>query len=261
MKRKRLWATEGAALAVAKGGNDYIHWEDAAAFDVDTGRALVLDGVSGSSRAYDWTELLSTLWRDAKPFDPRDLDQVNAWLKLGCETWPKLRMTPSRLGGGEGVLVPEYLKRLDDDKRIAQCTAALIQLRPSSHGLEWFAGAVGDSCVFHIRDGSLMKSFPLVSVSAFRSDPHVIHSDFEVTTEVVARRWESASGTLEDGDTLLLATDAVAEWALRNQSPEVWHALTNISPDTFSNFVAEARRHGMPNDDSTLVRLHIGWTS
>src|SRR5262249_29093281 len=88
--------------------------------------------------------------------------------------------------------------------RIEQCT----------EGNRWHAVAVGDSCLFHLRQDCLCQAFPVACSEHFGSWPWLIGSrdlaaDVEQTKEV------HAVGDWQEEDRFWLMTDALAQWFLR----------------------------------------------
>ena len=77
----------------------------------------------------------------------------------------------------------------------------------------WQALAVGDSCLFHIRDGAMLLAFPLTHSGQFGNSPWLIGSR-TATDEVPLRRGLRASGDHQPGDRLRLMTDALSRWFL-----------------------------------------------
>lgn len=125
---------------------------------------------------------------------------------------------------------------------------------------QWHAAALGDSCLFHISNGSLNKRFPVTSSGDFGNVPQLLGSrNGDVT--LIAERMEQASGQLRDGDELLLATDALAAWFLRrvDEGTHPWVELGNEAgqgPDNFDRWVRNQRAGKlMGNDDVAFVRV------
>ena len=121
----------------------------------------------------------------------------------------------------------------------------------------WRAAAVGDACLFWVRDGKLLASFPVVAADQFGSAPLLVRSNPGFRTMAVA-----AAGTCRPGDQLLLATDAVAARLLKSAEvgpgPE-WETFETIDPEAWRQELDELRRaKDMVNDDCTLVVLRRG---
>ena len=123
--------------------------------------------------------------------------------------------------------------------------------------LSWKALAVGDSCLFIVRDHNLHKSFPLQNSQEFNHSPRLIGTN----TKVANIRVLQIHGVANIGDRFYLATDAIACWIFKqievNQDP--WVKLEEISSqDMFANWVTELRdRHEIVNDDTTLICLKV----
>ncbi|NEA40069.1 hypothetical protein [Streptomyces sp. SID11385] len=126
----------------------------------------------------------------------------------------------------------------------------------------WHAFALGDSCLFHLRDGAVLHSFPVTETEGFGITPDLLGSRNHDTT-LVAERLSLAHGTLKRGDELLIASDALAAWLLSadraGTSPGTRLALlAELGDESFGEWVDDQRTRGlMRNDDVTLVRLKV----
>jgi Protein phosphatase 2C len=127
----------------------------------------------------------------------------------------------------------------------------------------WAAIAVGDSCLFQVREGELIKAWPLDKSDQFNSRPFLLSSISEDNAELDGQT-EKVSDTWQPQDTFYLMTDALACWFLR--SIEEGRKLTDIIPDfenssltmSFPDWIAERRTSGLlRNDDVTLIRMLI----
>ena len=122
----------------------------------------------------------------------------------------------------------------------------------------WRAMAVGDSCLFLIRGGRMLRSFPIETARGFSPRPLLLSSLAERNRDCV-RKPEVAAGECEPADLFLLATDALSCWILRQceagQRP--WERLCAVgSQEDFEGLVAQLRQaEGMKNDDTTLMTL------
>ncbi|MEU8600084.1 hypothetical protein [Streptomyces parvulus] len=126
----------------------------------------------------------------------------------------------------------------------------------------WHAFALGDSCLFHVRDGVVRRAFPLEDVEGFGITPQLLGSRNH-DTALVAERLQLAHGTLAPGDEVLLASDALAAWLL---SPHHGHhapgtvlaTLAELGNEPFTEWVEDQRVRGlMRNDDVTLIRIRV----
>lgn len=126
----------------------------------------------------------------------------------------------------------------------------------------WFAAAIGDCCLFQVRDGSLVEAFPIAESKDFNTSPLLLNSRNQ-DSALIAERVAVTAGTVRQQDDIYLCTDAVAAWFLREveHSGRPWETLrdlgTSDGPD-FADFVEEERSSGrMRNDDATLIHVDV----
>lgn len=141
--------------------------------------------------------------------------------------------------------------------------AAVLGLEIDHAG--WRAEAVGDCCLFHVRDGRLLRSWPMTSADAFSNRPPLVSSRHTSIASGPAAaadlEIDAASGAWQPGDAFMLGTDAIAQWLLRQEPfPAVGDApKTKRLQAELDALVSRAASSGMRNDDATLVAVVIGW--
>lgn len=158
------------------------------------------------------------------------------------------------------ALDPPALRTRVDDELMTVADAVNASGGP---GWRWRAAALGDTCLFHVRDERLLRAFPIEDSAAFGTNPPLAVSR-NVDESVLARHITVAEGWCESGDQLYLATDALAAWFLRaaeiGASP--WAVLRDFAGadhGAFESFIAEQRATGsLRNDDVALVHIDIG---
>jgi hypothetical protein len=128
---------------------------------------------------------------------------------------------------------------------------------------EWGAIALGDACLFLVREDRLRKAFPLETAEAFNSRPFLLSTRSD--------QWQSeyeamqkTRGIWNVEDEFYLMTDALAQWFLTEHEGgrKPWSVLrdldTDAEPRTFGEFVAALRlEKRIRNDDTTLVRVNV----
>lgn len=143
--------------------------------------------------------------------------------------------------------------------------ATLLGLELAPNGGEVEVLALGDSVAFHLRGESLLVSFPYTTAEEFDARPLLLStvaaSNAFVSEPGFFGRNSCRTWTVQVGDLILMATDAVSQWALR-QPEEGIDALgflrTVESAEVFEAKVLELRREGRIRvDDSTLIRLVV----
>ena len=110
-----------------------------------------------------------------------------------------------------------------------------------------------------MRDGQLIAAFPIAASAELNGDPLTIGSAQRSADRFLEFR--SSDGVARPGDWLVLATDAVLGWALRNYEaglPIDWSELKVRSDGEFAERVAEWREQRIiRTDDTTLMLLEV----
>ncbi|MFF9983022.1 hypothetical protein [Streptomyces erythrochromogenes] len=127
----------------------------------------------------------------------------------------------------------------------------------------WHAFALGDSCLFHLRNGRLIASFPIADHDGFGITPQLLGSRNR-DAALIADRASTANGELRMDDELLLATDALAAWLLSQPGTSSGGAgkqlglLADLGEDLFAEWVQSERdKSRMRNDDVALIRIRV----
>jgi hypothetical protein len=264
------------AFHVPKRGNAETEYEDAyfpenaPDHEVSEFRCAVADGASESAFASVWARLL------VRGFGRRRLR-----LKRIRELWKRAT---------SGKPLPWYL----ETKILHGAHAAFVGLsirEASSNGHEtadaeteppewlelpsngevdagdggtWRALAVGDSCLFHIREGEMLAVGPLNASDQFDNTPALLSSRLPQSFRRGADDVNVLSGKWQPGDTFYLVTDALAQWllAIQEAGRPPWANLGELcienDAETFFRLVDELRGLGdLHNDDTTLLRVEV----
>jgi hypothetical protein len=126
----------------------------------------------------------------------------------------------------------------------------------------WSAAAIGDCCLFQVREGSLITTFPLTLSEEFGTSPHLLNSRNQ-DSPLISKRVVMSTGSLRQQDDFYLCTDAVAAWFLREaaEGRHPWETLRDLGTSDgleFADFVVEERASGrMRNDDATLIHVAV----
>ena len=217
-----------------------------------TARVAVADGASESAFAREWANSLV----DAFVGQPPDMsglseDRFLEWLAPAQDEW-------------HAVIPWDRIPWHGEAKAKAGAFATLLGLtisaapggRPS---LSWQALAVGDSCLFLIRDDRLLLSFPLEDAAQFDNTPDLVCSNPDNVGELWKMTRQS-EGECVAGDLFILASDALACWLLERKAEgeKPWQTLLSLDSAKWPAWVEEQRRSGlMRNDDTTLVIIGV----
>ncbi|MCS6865100.1 MAG: protein phosphatase 2C domain-containing protein [Gemmataceae bacterium] len=234
------------SLNTAKLGNTPEQWEDALAVDTSAAVAAIADGASSGIFCRLWAQQLCEGFVRDRPevCDPTILQQ---WVNQLRQQW-RAAIQYNNLN---------WSKKAKVDQVGAAATLLGWELGPAgSDGQRpWRACAIGDACLFWIRQNHLLATFPVVAAEQLGSTPLLVRSNPGFRTSALV-----AQGLCAPGDRFLLATDAVAAHffqTLAETEPD-WHRYETITPEEWIAELDQLRSsRQMVNDDCTLVVLTI----
>ena len=251
-----------AELWLPKAGNSAEEYEDSFRVlypeqDGESGHAVaariaVADGATESAFAREWADALADAYVAQPPeLDNLTEDSLTAWLVSPQGAWhdavPWDRLPwhaePKTRAGAYATLVGLAIQPAPDDPE----------------QFSWEAVAVGDSCLFVIRDDALCVSFPLHDAAEFDNSPALICSNPNNTGEL----WDGVrlvGGKCAAGDVFILASDALARRFLVESAAgeKPWQTLLALEPQEWEAWIEELRREKlMRNDDTTMVVIEV----
>jgi hypothetical protein len=135
--------------------------------------------------------------------------------------------------------------------------------RPRDGRRRWSAAAIGDSCLFLVRDEQLVVKFPVEDAEQFTSRPSLLPSR-SAAADLVMRNMAHCASEWEPGDSFYIATDALAAWFLRadQRGDRPWEILRDLETSDFGmefeDWVNLERSRGeLRDDDTTLIRIDL----
>jgi hypothetical protein len=229
-------------------------FQDAWCVDEKRGVAAIADGVSSSLFSASWARILTRAVVDEPPYidDPPSLPE---WFNEHRAAWSE----PIDEGSLSWHQKPKF-------KLGAHATLLWVEMYvadPKATGVpdatQVYAYAIGDTCLFHVRDDKVIRAFPLTESRAFSNDPQVIGSIDRQQDQLL--KFEKLESYCQPGDLLVLCTDAVAAWGLaqmENGSPPKWRSYWNRSEEQWREEVVALReKQEMRADDATLLLLRV----
>jgi hypothetical protein len=242
--------------------DEYAHaYEDSFCVDAVKGIVAIADGVSSAMFSKRWADLL-TQGVVANPPDVTDVEAFRSWLVSLRAVWAESvdpeklgyfeRQKLARIGGGYSTLL--WVKfQLDDALPLDHGDILNYSLR---------CWAAGDCCLFIVRDGNVLCTFPIENIQDFELDPISIssvdrNSDNSIDFSCTERNCQS-------GDLVILASDAFAKWLyqeLHDGQTVDWEGLWHANQNHWSELVHT--RRDLPNDrrmrvdDTTVVMLRM----
>ncbi|PZV14318.1 MAG: hypothetical protein DCF20_13035 [Pseudanabaena sp.] len=201
------------------------------------------DGATESSFAREWAQELVTAFVNRRlPWQEIYTSAAN-WLLPLQANWPQW-------------LARQNLTWFAKRKAGEGAFATFVSLEIFAD-MSWKSLAVGDSCLFVVRDSCLLKSFPLQTSHEFNNRPRLIGTNVKTANINISQ----THGVAQNTDRFYLATDAIACWIFKqieaNQDP--WVKLDEISSlGLFEEWLTKLRdRREIANDDTTLLCLKI----
>lgn len=244
-------------FGTAKAGNRPDECEDASwiSYPYNGGPARIAlgDGASESAFARDWAQILTRAFVYGLPdLSDLDSDALAVWLSHGIEAWN--RAVPWER-------IPWHGEAKTRAGALATLLGMTVNQMPNRSGTyPWQAMAVGDCCLFVVRDDALVLSFPLEQAGQFDNAPPLICSN-PANNAGLWPKVRQLNGEFLPGDLILLASDALACWILqqRESGCRPWETLLSLrSNEEWSDWVqAQRGQRVMRNDDTTLVAIKV----
>ena len=254
-----------------KGSGSPVECDDACALDEQNSVFALCDGTGSSALPRPWAALLARAWVGEPFVDQPDGESLDGWLdplrqqwrQWARDTWlPTLNDRYAQLGE---ALLPE--QRADDVIKVG-ASSTFLGLRivedPHERTINWQSIAIGDTCMLLFqRDDKHLRpalSFPLDHSSVFNDRPPSLPTR-QVESGALAAQFQARAGVCNQGDALVMATDALSKWILASieQGDNGWRALLdNRDPAWFDAFVERERATGaIEDDDTTLLVIWV----
>ena len=210
----------------------------------------VADGAGTAVFAKEWANEL-TSWSILHPPGTFSEIEIKNWLKNSAEGLKQ--------GWDQRIPPFETLPYYGKIKYYDGSQATLLHAQLDRDIFRAFA--IGDTCLFQIRNQELVLSFPLKSSSDFGTSTDLLHT----SGEILPRQTASAKiikGEYKAGDIFLFATDALSCWILKciETQDSSWVNLLNFQSQVeFEKFIRDLHsKKAIRNDDATLVIIMTG---
>jgi hypothetical protein len=247
VKQTAIWDLQTRQLLLPKLGHEASECEDVIAVDAQTCRFAVADGATEAFDARNWAERLAQHWvQNESALTP---EEFRCWVAAEGR---ELR------DSWEGLSLSWYSEEKARNGSFAAFVGVEIDLESESPS--WKAIALGDACLIHCRSGALLKSFPLSRSESFNTAPVLVASDSSLH-EIAMQSVVVDSGSCQNGDVLLLLSDAAASWYLQRLEHKDFDpdTLLETKPnEELNQFFDDERSVGrMRNDDLAVLRIEI----
>lgn len=239
--------------SVPKAGNSEEEYEDAywPPGQIEDGGAsfsfAVADGATEASYSKAWARILVEAYCHGHLY-ASDLTECLSDLQA---QWKESLDTQS---------MPWYAEEKVRDGAFSSLLGLTIKESVSPKGVTraWEATAIGDSCLFQVRDDELIVSFPLNHSEQFNSRPALL-STSPIFNEHLSEHVLYIRNQWEIEDTFYLMTDALACWFLKDveAGKKPWK-IKRSAPEDFETWIRGLRKDGViRNDDVTLFRVEL----
>lgn len=246
-KQSTTWDLQLRQLLLPKLDQEASECEDAIAIDAQNSRFAVADGATEAFDARNWAVRLAQHWVQRK--STLIVEEFREWVaaegKELHDSWSGLN-----------------LSWYSEEKARKGSFAALVgvEFDLKSELPSWQAIALGDTCLLHSRNGTLLKSLPVARSESFNSAPVLVASD-SALHESSMQSVITDSGSCQNGDVILLMSDAAASWCLQrfeNGDLDANQFLSSKSDAELKQFFDDERLAGrIRNDDLAIVEIEI----
>jgi len=228
-------------------------YEDAYAVNSQRAVAAIADGVSSAMFSGKWARLLVEAIVNGPP-DPAKREEFVQWLEPLRAEWERQIDRPN---------LPFFQKMKLQDCGGGYSTVLWLETLPPENGehapAAWrYRGvALGDCCLFHVRGGQIMATFPMQKSADFDLDPASLGSVRHRQDRTLV--FQTFEAEYLPDDVLALATDALAAWIFRQVEAGKavpWDEWAGMSDEEFATWLREVRKAlAIRFDDTTLILL------
>jgi hypothetical protein len=242
-----------------KRGERVEDYEDAADCDPARGRFAIADGAAGSSFSALWAKLLvEEFVRTPKPQPGPWAD----WLPAVQQRWSVA--VGHRASNGP---TPWFVQdRIQQGAFAAFLGVVLDEVTTWRGGKRkrWRALAIGDTCLFQVRDNKLVKAVPLSRSKDFGNTPWLVGSR-SACDRTLNKQGGVHKGDWRSNDRLWLMTDALSLWFLQQieAGRKPWKEMDPLllAPEprqAFALWIDGLRKNqSIRNDDVTLLAVSL----
>jgi serine/threonine protein phosphatase PrpC/FtsZ-binding cell division protein ZapB len=239
----------GVAFYAPKPGEDLKSCQDKVAVSQDAKVVAVADGVTASFQGGLWAECVVTSFAENPPLTAEDY----GWFEKAQQQWKRVVANLEKRCGNASI-TKSRIQGLEP----GSTTLVAVRLEQKDGKFQLEISTCGDACALVCRNGGVALSVPLDRADKFTNTPQSISSNTPPKT--LSRLLRRQSFELQSDDTVILATDAMAQFLLSmgEKTLQRCHQLNN--ENEFRQFVLRERNGSSKilNDDVTLVRLTAG---
>ena len=244
-RQSTIWELRRQQILLPKSGFEPSECEDFIGVDEQNQRYAVADGATEAFDARSWAQRLAHNWvqSDAALTADTFQDWIAAEGLALHASWNQLKL-------------PWYA---EEKARTGSFAAFVgVEFDLETEVPSWKAIALGDACLFHCRDGSVLKSLPLSDAASFNSAPLLVASD-PALYRSSAHALVLDSGACQHNDVLFLLSDAAAAWYLEHPEQSDFSGVFESNDNNaIAAFFDNERQAGrIKNDDIAVIRIEV----
>lgn len=245
------WQFQTRQFLLPKSGHQLSECEDAIGINLSARRFAIADGATEAFDSQSWARLLAHDWVSPGPAD-QSVDEFRAWVArqghLLHDSWSGLR-----------------LSWYAEEKARTGSFAAFVGLQIDVEGTapRWNVIALGDSCLIHCRNETIVTALPVSNYESFNATPPLVPSHASMQ-QAALEKVVSAAGVIEREDVLLLLSDAIAAWYLmlvEKDAPAIARfdlLLKSMDEPELQLLFEKDRLSGrIKDDDIAVVRIEV----
>jgi len=226
-------------------------------------RVSVADGASESLFAARWADQLVDRFSSVPLRALQNVTDLLGELDAIGTHWPRVMESYAASRTLSGRPLKWYEERAIGSGAFATLLVVDLcmpaSLTPGPDNGYWHAVSIGDTCMFQIRDDSLLAAFPGMPSADFGNNPALVGSSHDDRARL-RHHALTHSGPIVQGDDFFICTDALALWFTEQveRGYKPWLILRDLQAIGFSRWLDEARRTGgLRNDDVTLIHVDL----
>lgn len=209
----------------------------------------VADGATESSFSKEWANLLTSSIRTKK--------NITADYLLSC--------LPSLQKKWNELVFSRPLPYYAEIKAMQGAFSTLLTLQVNIKHCNYKCVAVGDCCLFQIRDSHIINCFPINESKDFGNNPFLISSNNSQNVGLKDYIKEFESDFIH-GDQFFLLSDAIANWFLKEweQNKKPWETVNSLFTDKildkeiFNKWLNDQREAMLiKNDDTSIISILV----
>lgn len=243
----------GVSFCLQKDGNFRKDYEDAFSYSLSDGVAAIADGAAATCYSRKWAKILAQSFKH-NPELWLNLENLEEPLEKARKAWLK------------NIDFSKFSWYIEKKIREGACSTLLgfkLYEKKSETGqtLTWKAVAIGDSCLFHIRDGNLLTIFPVKESKQFTNCLPLLCSVKDSPFQKPEVKLLEGLENCQPGDCFMFCTDALSKYILADieARQDSWREL--ITLQTYKEWVSRIQQYRVEgkidNDDTTMIAFYV----